>query len=338
MNKIEGEAKPMNALYYTNRLEMTYRGMSPQAMAEGEVRVKVNAAGICGSDMHAYLGHDARRVPPLVLGHEVAGIISAGEREGEPVVLNPLITCRTCEPCTRGRSNLCENRTMIGMTRPGGMADEVVIPTSNLYPLSSGINPSHASLAEPAACVWHALELIKRALFVPLAGCNVLVIGGGTIGLLAAKLFQTEGVSELVLLEKNPIRRTTAARYGVGDVLDALPDSGAHTFDIVFDAVGAAVTRQISGERVKPGGVILHIGLQSNEGQVDTRRITLQEISFLGAYTYTESDFKAALSALERRLFGDLFWVEERPLSDGNRAFADLNEGRVAAAKIVLIP
>ena len=328
----------MNALYYTNPLEMTYRDMSPQTVGEDEVRVKVHAAGICGSDMHAYHGHDARRVPPLVLGHEVAGTISAGERAGEPVVLNPLITCRACEQCSRGRSNLCENRTMIGMTRPGGMADEVVIPTSNVYPLSASLNLSHASLTEPAACVWHALELIKRALFVPLADCSVLVIGGGTIGLLAAKLFQTEGVSQLVLLERNRIRRTTAERYGVGDVLETLPDSGNDSFDIVFDAVGAATTRQLSVERVKAGGVILHIGLQSNDGQLDTRKITLQEIGFLGAYTYTERDFKAALAALERHLFGDLFWVEERPLSAGNRAFADLNAGRVAAAKIVLIP
>lgn len=298
----------------------------------------VAAAGICGSDMHAYLGHDTRRVPPLVLGHEVAGTIIEGQRAGERVVLNPLITCQQCEPCQRGRSNLCEKRTMIGMTRPGGMADQVVIPTSNIFSVSSSLNLSHASLTEPAACVWHALELIKRSLFVPLAECNVLVIGGGTIGLLAAKLFEVSSVSKVVMLEKNPIRCTTAERYIEGEVLDSLPDLNAPSFDIVFDAVGSAGTRQLAIETVRAGGVVLHIGLQSSSGPIDTRRITLQEISFLGAYTYTEADFKASLSALENQLFGDLFWVEERALADGNGAFADLNHGRVAAGKIVLIP
>ena len=328
----------MNALFYTNPQEMTYQPMSPQKMLEGEVRVKVDAAGICGSDMHAYLGHDARRVPPLVLGHEVAGTIIEGEGVGDRVVLNPLITCKQCVQCKRGRTNLCENRTMIGMTRPGGMADEVVIPVSNIFRLSSDIDPSHASLTEPAACVWHAIDLIKRALSIPLIECNVLVIGAGTIGLLAAKLFQNFGASGIVILEKNPIRRTTAERYEVGDVLGSLTESTDQSFDIVFDAVGAASTRQISVESIRPGGVILHIGLQSNEGEVDTRKITLQEISFIGAYTYTETDFKAALAALENRELGDLFWVEERALADGNGAFADLNNGRVAAAKIVLVP
>lgn len=338
MSKVDGKFNAMNALFYTNPLEMTYRGMSPQPKSEGEVRVKVKAAGICGSDMHAYLGHDARRVPPLVLGHEVAGIIIEGERVGERVVLNPLITCKQCEQCKRGRSNLCEHRTMIGMTRPGGMADEVVIPASNVYSLSSNIGLSHASLTEPAACVWHAFELIKRVLFAPLSECNVLVIGGGTIGLLAAKLFQNEEVNQLVVLEKNPMRRTTAAQYVFGDVLGYLPDSNEQSFDIVFDAVGAAGTRQLSIEKVKSGGVVLHIGLQSNNGQLDTRKITLQEISFLGAYTYTEVDFKAALSALENQQFGNLNWLEERSLAKGNGAFSDLNNGTVAAAKIVLVP
>ena len=91
-------------------------------------------------------------------------------------------------------------------------------------------------------------------------------------------------------------------------------------------------------QMVNAGGVVLHIGLQSNKGQLDTRRITLQEISFLGSYTYTRADFSAALSALENRQFGHLNWIEERALADGNGAFADLHRGQVAAAKIVLIP
>ncbi|MFT7586357.1 MAG: threonine dehydrogenase-like Zn-dependent dehydrogenase [Cellvibrionaceae bacterium] len=330
----------MKALFYTAPLEMTYQEAAPQDVVVGEVRVRVEAAGICGSDMHAYHGHDARRTPGLILGHEVCGTIVEGERSGERVVLNPLMTCGSCEDCQRGRTNLCENRTMIGMTRPGGMADEVVLPAANAIRVSAGIGSSHASLTEPAACVWHALELIKRVAFVPIQESRILVIGGGTIGLLAAKLFQHYGADEVVMVERNRMRQKTAERYGFGQVLGSIEGSAAFvsSFDIVFDAVGAAVTRKISIEAVRAGGVVLHIGLQSNEGEIDTRKITLQEVAFLGVYTYTEADFGAALMALEKGVFGDLFWVEERALADGNGAFADLDHGRVAAAKIVLVP
>ncbi|MFK7803339.1 MAG: alcohol dehydrogenase catalytic domain-containing protein [Anaerolineae bacterium] len=330
----------MKALFYTAPLEMTYREAQPQTVEAGEVRVKIEAAGICGSDMHAYHGHDARRNPGLILGHEVCGTIVEGERLGERVVLNPLMTCGRCKHCESGRTNLCPNRTMIGMTRPGGMADEVVLPAANAITVSSSISSAHVSLTEPAACVWHSIELIKRVAFVPIQESCVLVIGGGTIGLLAAKLFQHLGASEVVMIERNPIRQQTAARYRFGQVLGSIEGLAdfENSFDIVFDAVGAAVTRRISIEAVRAGGVVLHIGLQSNDGPVDTRKITLQEVSFLGSYTYSEADFSATLNALEAGVFGDLFWVEERPLADGNNAFADLDHGRVAAAKIVLCP
>lgn len=330
----------MNALFFTAPLEMAYREAAPQQLGAGEVRVQVEAAGICGSDMHAYHGHDVRRKPGLILGHEVCGTIIEGERLGERVVLNPLMTCQNCSHCKRGRTNLCPNRTMIGMTRPGGMADEVVLPAANAITISSKISSAHASLVEPAACVWHALELIKRVIFTPLEESSILVIGGGTIGLLAAKLFQHRGAGQVVMVERNPIRQQTAERYRFGKVLNHIEDPAAieNSFDIVFDAVGAAVTRQISVDAVRAGGVVLHIGLQSNEGPVDTRKITLQEVAFLGAYTYSQADFSATLAALESEIFGDLFWVEERPLAEGNQAFFDLDHGRVAAAKIVLVP
>ena len=117
----------MKALVYTSPNEVTYRDEPEPAPAAGEVVLGIDAVGICGSDMHAYHGHDPRRDPPLILGHELAGDDRRGPGSGRRVTVNPLITCGRCEFCVQGRNNLCANRTMIGMTRPGGFAEYVTI-------------------------------------------------------------------------------------------------------------------------------------------------------------------------------------------------------------------
>ena len=106
----------------------------------------------------------------------------------------------------------------------------------------------------------------------------------------------------------------------------------------MIDAVGSKATRQAALAAVKPGGVVMHIGLQDWASEIDMRRLTLAEITLVGTYTYTTADLRAAVDALEGGAFGDLSWVEERPLAEGARAFADLDAGRTAASKIVLRP
>src|SRR5438128_9459015 len=125
-----GSTHPMKALVYTHPNEMTYREQPKPCAAPGEVLIEVEAVGICGSDMHAYHGRDPRRVPPLILGHELAGEIVQGPGAGKRVTVNPLITCGHCEYCVEGRNNLCANRTMIGMTRAGGFAELVTTASS----------------------------------------------------------------------------------------------------------------------------------------------------------------------------------------------------------------
>ncbi|HVB47477.1 MAG TPA: alcohol dehydrogenase catalytic domain-containing protein, partial [Burkholderiales bacterium] len=119
----------MKALVYTGPREVVYRDEAEPALSAGEVVIRIDAAGICGSDMHAYHGHDPRRVPPLILGHELAGEIVAGPDTGKRVTVNPLITCGRCEYCVQGRNNLCANRGMVGMSRPGAFAQYMSIPT-----------------------------------------------------------------------------------------------------------------------------------------------------------------------------------------------------------------
>lgn len=329
----------MKALVYTAPNEVTFRDEPDPSVAPGEVLIEVEAVGICGSDMHAYHGHDPRRVPPLILGHELAGRIVEGPGAGARVTVNPLITCGTCEWCLEGRDNLCAHRTMIGMTRPGGFAQYVSTAARSVVALPDGMPPRVAAVTEPAATALHAVHLAQRALVRPLAECRVLVLGGGAIGLLATLLLQSHGVRHVQVAETNPLRRAAVARATTATVYDPAAEAPAvAASDLVIDAVGAKATRSAALAAVKPGGVVMHIGLLDWESEIDMRKLTLAEITLIGTYTYATMDVRAAVRALHEGAFGDLAWVEERPLADGARAFRDLHDGRAGAAKILLRP
>ena len=157
----------MKALVYTDTLELQYRDEPEPTPTAGEALVKIEAVGICGSDMHAYHGHDARRVPPLVLGHEAVGIVQSGKYKDKRVVLNPLITCGHCNHCQGGRSNLCSERELIGMRRAGAFADYISIPERNLLDIPENMDPVVASLTEPAATSLHAIYLAEQVMHRP---------------------------------------------------------------------------------------------------------------------------------------------------------------------------
>jgi 2-desacetyl-2-hydroxyethyl bacteriochlorophyllide A dehydrogenase len=333
----------MKALVYTQPGEMQLLDRPQPELAAGEVVLKIEAVGICGSDMHAWHGHDPRRKPGLVLGHEFVGSIAqsaaSGFLTGTRWTGNPLITCGTCSYCVQGRNNLCANRTMVGMTRPGAYADYMSIPATSLIAMPQDMSATAAALTEPAATAWHALNLSMRALVRPLHECSVLVIGGGAIGMLAALLLKHLGVQHLAVTELNPLRRQALEKAVGCQTIDprAQPPLEAQ-YDYVMDAVGSKITRQQAFTAIRPGGVIMHIGLQDWASEIDMRKLTLAEITLLGTYTYTTADLRATVDALHRGVFGDLSWVEERPLAEGPQAFLDLDQGRSAAAKIVLRP
>jgi L-iditol 2-dehydrogenase len=331
----------MKALVYTNPEELTHRDEPDPVPAAGEVLIRIEAAGICGSDMHAFHGHDGRRFPPLILGHEAAGTVAAGPRQGERVVVNPLMTCGQCDACLSGRSNLCAKRQIIGMNpREGAFAQYLRMPERNLVLMPDGMDPVHAAATEPVATAWHAVGLAERASARPLAECRALVLGAGAVGLAAGLVLAHRGCAGLRIGDTNSLRRKTAAAAGLADVYDPLADAGPEDngFEVVIDAVGGRVTRQTAVAAVRPGGVIVHIGLMDNQDGLDVRKITLQEVTFIGTYTYTMVDFRATISALHAGVLGSLDWIEARPLADGLAAFHDLDAGRTAAAKIMLRP
>jgi 2-desacetyl-2-hydroxyethyl bacteriochlorophyllide A dehydrogenase len=277
----------------------------------------------------------------MILGHEFAGEIVEGPTKGTRVTGNPLIACGRCDNCLQGRGNLCTNRTMVGMTRPGAFAQYMAIPASTLIELPPGLSPVQAALTEPAATALHAINAASRASHRPLPELSALVVGGGAVGLLTALLLEAYGVRELHLAETNPLRRASAARAcPTARVFDPVHEAGPgeNGVQCVFDAVGAARTRTLALASVAPGGVVVHVGLQDWASEIDMRKLTLAEITLIGTYTYTTADMRATVRAIAAGALGDLAWVEERPLAGGADAFADLHGGRAAAAKIVLRP
>ena len=224
--------------------------------------------------------------------------------------------------------------------RQGAFADLLKMPETNVLPLPEHFDPVRAALAEPAATALHAVRIAERALWRPLAEARALVLGAGAVGISVGLVLRSRGVRKLSVGDTNPLRRRTASLaldLAVYDPLDATQPE-ADGYDLVVDAVGGTQTRQAASTAVKPGGVIVHIGLLETGAGLDVRKLTLQEITLIGTYTYAMVDFRATVDALCSGVLGPLDWVEARALSDGAGAFTDLEEGRAAAAKIVLRP
>lgn len=324
----------MKALVYQGVEQLTFKEVPDTAPNNGEHLIRVEAVGICGSDMHAYLGHDARRPAPLILGHEAAGVIVGGPKDGTRVTVNPLVTCSTCPACTSGRENLCPHREIISMPpREGAFAQFVAMPDRNLVEVPDAIPLTKAALAEPLAVSWHAVRLALEALH-PAMDKRALVIGGGAIGLAAALALRAMGVDDVTVSEPNTLRREYLQNLNAFEVLEQPQGEYA----IVIDAVGYAATRATASASAAPGGAIAHVGLGEDTGGLDVRRMTLQEITFIGTYTYTAEDFQQTAQAIFDGRLGPLNWIEERDLSQGAQAFRDIRSGAVAAPKIILSP
>lgn len=329
----------MKALVYTGEKTLEYRDVPNPVGGGHEVLIKVNSVGICGSDMHAFLGHDERRPAPLILGHEAAGIIMSGPNRNKRVTVNPLVACGTCENCKTGRENICPDRQIISMPpREGAFAEFISMPMQNLVEVPDDVPLDKAALCEPIACGWHAVRLSEKVLTSAPENTNAIAIGGGAIGLGAALSLKANGYQNVLIVEANQKRRDFIMEKTNFKVVapDELADD--EFFDLIIDGVGIKATRAMACRIAKPGGVIAHIGLGDNYDGLDIRRMTLQEISFLGCYTYTHKHFCETAEAIFNGSLGTLDWVEFRSLSEGQSAFEDILTGNVSAPKIVLKP
>lgn len=327
----------MKALVYTGPEALAFRDVPDPASARDHHLIRIDSVGICGSDMHAFLGHDDRRPAPLILGHEAAGTVTGGPLDGARVTINPLVSCGACPACLSGRDNLCATRQIISLPpREGAFAEWVSMPERNLVRVPDDMPLEKAALAEPVAVGWHAVRLGIDALGADRHD-TALVIGGGAIGVASAISLIAQGATRVTLIEPNALRRDYLDLGAQVTVL-APDDIAGQQFDLCVDCVGYDATRATASAATRPGGVILHVGLGAGSGGLDIRRMTLHEIAFIGTYTYTAQDFRDTCDAMFQGLLGPLDWTETRALGDGAMAFDDIRQARVAAPKIILKP
>ncbi len=208
----------MKALVYTGVEELIFREESNPIEISGEAILKIHASGICGSDMHAYHGKDERRIPPLILGHEVSGKILNGKFKDKFAVLNPLITCSNCEYCTSGREHLCADRVLLGMNKPyvrqGAFAEFITVPEKNIYEIPEKLDTKEAAVAEPTAVSLHAVLKGESSIKKPLSECRTLVQGAGAIGLLCSLILsKIKNNKNIIISDPNKLRLKECSNY-----------------------------------------------------------------------------------------------------------------------------
>jgi len=262
----------------------------------GQVLVEPAYVGVCGTDLHIVDGLHPRATFPLVLGHEIVGVIAAGPAIGTAVVVDPTISCGTCSACQIGLDHVCENLRLVGIDRDGGLAERVLVDGSRLHTVPDGLTLETAALAEPLAVAVHAVRRSQLA-----EGSRAIVCGGGPIGLLTALVAIAEG-AVCALVEPSPARRDRALRLGVDAVAeaeDALRRLGGKA-DVAFDAAAVAALALQMPTLVRPGGIAVIVGVYSTPVPVDLQQVTFREVSLVGTRVYTPPDIDGALDLLLR--------------------------------------
>lgn len=339
----------MKAAVWRGSKQLEMEEVHRPAPGQAEVLVAVRAAGICGSELSGYLGHNSLRVPPLVMGHEFAGeVVQIGEgvrsvREGDQVVVNPLLSCGQCALCRRGQENLCSKRSLIGAHRAGAFAELVAVPERACHLLPDGLTGVEGALAEPLACSLRAVRLAGVE-----AQSSVLVFGAGAIGLFALRAAQVAGAARIAVVDTNPDRLRIARDWGAvttvnpreNDLTAAVRDltDGAGA-DCGIDAVGLPVTRRQLVENLRPAGTAVLVGLHQSETTLDGNDIVRREIRITGSFAYTQAEFAEAITLLQSKALPvDESWLQERPLDQAKQAFEDLIDRPSHIAKIILKP
>ncbi|HET8605443.1 MAG TPA: alcohol dehydrogenase catalytic domain-containing protein [Gaiellaceae bacterium] len=316
----------MKALVWHGERELALEELPDPVPAPGEVVLEVALAGICGSDLHGYRGHPGPRVPPLVLGHE-----AVGRARGGVYTVYPLLACGTCARCRAGEDNLCEGWRLLGMHRPGVFAERVAVPERSLVAVPAGLAPERAVLAEPLACCVGALAPHEVG-----PATHVLVLGCGPIGLLTAFAAARAG-AEVTAVDPVAARRAHAERLGAAAVVADAGEIALASFDLAVDAAGFETTWRAAIDAVRNGGSVVVVGLGQAEGALPIATLVRRSIRLRGQFAYSRTDFAAALELLAAGDL-DLAWVDEAPLADGARAFAELVDRPGEHSKVLLRP
>jgi threonine dehydrogenase-like Zn-dependent dehydrogenase len=338
----------MRTLHYPAFDQLEIRDIDEVAPQPDEVKLKVAACGICGSELESYKNKSPRRPPPLVMGHEFCGTIAemgsavTDWRVGARVVSNSLVPCGKCVRCERGDTHLCAHRQIFGMHRPGAFAEYVNVPARCLIPWPENLPAEAAALAEPMANGIHVVRVSKH---LPV---NVaLVIGAGPIGLFCQQALQVLRGAKVYVADLSPERLAVAKKLGAVRVINPreedvtkiiLEATGGEGADLSVDAVGSGLTKRTSLDAIRAGGATVWIGLHENSMTFDSYNITLPEKQVLGTYAATIEELQQALDLMSAGKVDALSWVQRFPLTDGVTAFQRMLAAKGADIKAVVCP
>ena len=263
-----------------------------------ECLIKVLACGICGTDRHIYHG-EYPSAKPVILGHEFGGVIEeAGSNSkfkvGQVVSVDPNIVCGTCPDCVAERTAFCPDLTALGVNINGGLAEYVLTPDSQIYPVKADLNPLHLAFIEPLACSIRGLDLANLK-----GGEKVAVLGGGVIGLLVVQLAKLAGASEIVLITRQKFRRDVALKIGATRVIDPNGEdvnTVVTNMDVVFECAGAVETFKQAQNISRRGGSVIVLGLTASDVtlEVNPFNIVVNELRIQGSFLNPLTQARAA--------------------------------------------
>jgi 2-desacetyl-2-hydroxyethyl bacteriochlorophyllide A dehydrogenase len=339
----------MRALVYVEPRKAELREWPDPVIGPGEGIVHIHAAGVCGSDLHIWLGHTPALPPPRVLGHELTGILEQvnGEagalKSGDHVTVFPHAGCGECRHCADGHDALCPRKRTILRNFGGGFAEYVRMPLKNLYRIPETTGFVEGTIIEPLACALHAIGKCGEGK-VPIA-----VVGAGPIGLLILQVARQLDFPKVAVLEVRAQRLAQARDHGADLAVNPQDPAsleavnqffGDEGCSVAFDAAGVSASRQLAVRLARSKGLVVSIGIAEEISPIDFGEIISREVRIEGSIAYTRKDFESAIRWVSEGRVSLKGWVSEAPLADGQAVFDDLvsaNSSRIKAVlKVVL--
>lgn len=316
---------------------------------DGSVVIEVKSCGICGSDIHNW---EVGGPVGLVMGHEFAGVVvDPGSRvdleKGDRVTGLPISPCGKCEACKRGDIQYCpetwNEAVGLALTNSGGYAEYTSCRPDMVRKIPGNVSFDAACMVEPTAVSLHAINLSNIKI-----GDDVLIIGGGIIGLMAAEFAKMAGARYVALMETNKKRGKKAVNFGkVDEYYDALKEDTIPKlitktnggFDVVIECCGNASAVSEALMAVKPGGLVVLVGVSPVPISIPTVVGVMKEVKMLGAIAYTAAEFDTCLNLISNKKLNVVKYIDDLvSLDKVQNSFERLTSGKDSAIKIVIKP
>jgi L-iditol 2-dehydrogenase len=343
----------MKALILKEYNHFEYNDVPGPPIGPNDVLIRVKACGICGSDVHGMDGSTGRRIPPLIMGHEAAGVIAemganvAGWQEGGRVTFDSTIYCGACYFCRRGLINLCDNRRVLGVScdeyrQNGAFAEYVAVPQRILYRLPRGLSFEQAAMVEALSIAFHAVERTPISL-----NDTAVVVGTGMIGLLIVQSLRVAGCGRIIAVDLDQDRLDLACELGadvglksdsddvVAEVLKRTANRGA---DVAFEVVGIAPTLKLAVQSLRKGGTLTLVGNLSPMAELPLQAVVTRELTLNGSCA-SRGEYPACLDMIARGAINvDALISAVVPLADGAVWFERLYKREPGLMKVILTP